>query len=349
MIIQPKGQETVIQKFPHWAASLLRRHAIAVLAITTTMATAFAPGAQAQSTPSGLNTLFVHEFIASLGLHEGRPHTNELLLAGQAQHLKMFRDSRRLQINGIQVFMNGPLTLRSNTWALCEADVNTVLRPLVQPYRSSSTNRLVVVLDPGHGGGDAGAGDKSGLAEKMLTLDIAQRIRRRFRNSGVHVKLTRNTDTFIPLRERTRKAAAWNADVFVSIHMNSAANTHANGIETYVLPAAGFPSTSGGSNGKKRYPGNTHDAANSGLAYGIHRGLQHATKSNDRGIKRSRFDVLCWAPCPAVLVECGFLSNKKDAKELLSIKHREAVADGITRGILTYLSAPHVSVVRHTP
>ncbi|MFT5239850.1 MAG: N-acetylmuramoyl-L-alanine amidase [Candidatus Promineifilaceae bacterium] len=293
---------------------------------------------RAQNTSSSMDLIPIHSVISELGVKMVRLETNVLQLTNPNLTIRLVGDSRRCVVNGVCFHLNGAMQSKSNRWVLNKTDVHKVLTPLFRGGMQSATNRITVVLDPGHGGHDPGAADTAGLSEKMLALDVAQRIKRRFHGSGIDVKLTRNTDVFLSLRERTRRAAAWDASVFVSIHMNSAANESATGIETYILPAVGFPSTSGGSSGNKRYPGNTHDAENSRLAYFVHQGLHHVTQARDRGVKRSRFDVLCHAPCPAVLVECGFLSSKRESAQLLSLKHRETVAEGISQGLLTYLS-----------
>ena len=332
------------QGLPNSICDTFHRHTFCLLASLILLGTLKALNVRAQEAPPHLDTQELVGFAESLGLSVSPTNAYELRLDGHSQQFTLYRDSRRLLINGLQFYMNAPLTYSDKTWALTKKDADSVLRPLTQPFASSQTNRIVVVLDPGHGGTDPGAADVAGLTEKVLTLDIAQRIRRRFTHSGIDVKLTRNNDVFMPLRERTQRATEWNAAVFVSIHMNAAANPEAAGIETYVLPAAGFPSTSDGTNRKKDYPGNMYDAENSSLAYTVHRSLRHQSNANDRGIKRARFNVLCWAPCPAILIECGFLSSQNESTKLLSIMHREAIAEGITQGILTYLS-DHLEVV----
>ena len=297
---------------------------------------------RAQNTSSGMDLIPIHSVISELGVKMVRLDTNVLQLTNPRFTIRLVGDSRRCVVNGVCFHLNGAMQSKSNRWVLNRTDVHKVLSPLFRGGLQTATNQITVVLDPGHGGHDPGTADAIGLSEKMLALDVAQRIKRRFHGSGIDVKLTRNTDIFLSLRERTRRAAAWNASVFVSIHMNSAANESATGIETYIVPAVGFPSTSGGSSGKKRYPGNAHDAENSRLAYFVHQGLHHVTQARDRGVKRSRFDVLCHAPCPAVLVECGFLSSKRESAQLLSLKHRETVAEGIAQGLLTYLSSRYL-------
>ncbi len=296
------------------------------------------PQLEAQPPASRIDIIPIHDVVRELGLQVAHLDTNALLLVNDHHKIKLFGSSRRIDINGLVYHMNGPLYSRSNSWGLSNTDVQSVLTPLVREERIAHTHPIVVVLDPGHGGTDPGAGDRTGLTEKMLSLDVAQRVRRRFRHSGIEIKLTRNTDVFVSLAERSRRAATWNADIFASIHMNSAVNTGASGIETFILPAEGYPSTSGGTSGRKRCHGNRFDSENSRLAYYIHHGLHQFTQTPDRGVKRARFAVLSRAPCPAVLIECGFLSSAAESTKLLGVDHRESLAEGISQGLLTYIS-----------
>lgn len=139
------------------------------------------------------------------------------------------------------------------------------------------------------------------------------------------------------LAARTAKAKEWKADIFVSIHLNSARNTDAAGLETYVLPAVGYPSTAGGGN-NKTCAGNTYDRANMLLAYYVHNEVLGQIGSPDRGIRRGRFDVLQNASCPAILVECGFVSNKIEENKMLRRRYLDSIAEGVAKGILTYLN-----------
>jgi N-acetylmuramoyl-L-alanine amidase len=206
----------------------------------------------------------------------------------------------------------------------------------------------VVVLDPGHGGRDSGARSLAGRREKDFTLDLAGRVRLRLVHAGIEVRLTRANDRALPLSERCRRAANWDADLFVSIHANQAANRGAHGIETYVLPAPGYPSTSNAEPGERAaaaYAGNRYNAANTVLGYNLQRRLLKETHAADRGLKRARFVVLREAPCPAALVECGFLSHAGEANRLASDAYRERLAEGLSNGITDYISAVRRAVV----
>jgi len=198
-------------------------------------------------------------------------------------------------------------------------------------------NEATVVLDPGHGGTDPGAIGISGVKEKDLELDVAGRVRRRLQASNIRTRLTRSGDQTVSLRDRSTRARSWGAGLFVSIHANSAANAAARGAESYILPAHGFASTSGSASRWSTCDGNAFDAANMLLAFHTHKGMVLNTGADDRGIRRARFQVLREANCPAVLVECGFLSNRAEERRLRESAYREKLAEGITQGILTMI------------
>jgi len=248
-------------------------------------------------------------------------------------------NSRRLLVGQVLVMLNDALSKHGDRWTLAATDAATVVGPILKPPASGAGNSVVtVVLDPGHGGKDCGAIGHRRIAEKKVTLDVAKRVRKSMKDSGLRVKLTRSRDSSLPLGARVARAKSWNADVFVSIHANSAANKNAAGLETYVMTAVGFASTSGGRIENKPQPGNSHDVYNMALAYSIHRQVLAQAGCADRGIRHARFDVLRDASCPAVLVECAFLSNPAEAARVLKRSYRNTLAKGIAQGILEYVA-----------
>jgi N-acetylmuramoyl-L-alanine amidase len=109
-------------------------------------------------------------------------------------------------------------------------------------------------------------------------------------------------------------------------------------VETYVIAGTGHPSTGGGRADHKAYRGSRHEAASLLLGYYMHSRVLRCTGAEDRGVKRSRFYVLREAPCPAALIECGFLSNPDEAAAVRDVRYRRELANGISEGILRYLA-----------
>lgn len=174
----------------------------------------------------------------------------------------------------------------------------------------------IVVIDPGHGGHDRGGAPGQVLPEKGFTLDVGKRLARILRDDGrIKVILTRNGDYFVSLPERTGTAnlyARSNA-VFVSIHFNSGRRLGAYGIETYYNNSRGYK-----------------------LAALIHPRVIQALGSIDRGIRHRGYFVLRRNRLPAVLVECGFLTNPGEASRISDSRYRDSIAKAIAAAIERY-------------
>ena len=167
-----------------------------------------------------------------------------------------------------------------------------------------------IVIDAGHGGHDRGGVPGQRISEKEMTLDVSQRLRRILESSGYRVIMTRNSDVFIPLGQRTAIANSYRGATFVSVHFNSARRGGANGIETYY------------------YRGDS-----AGLAASIHRNVVAIAPTENRGIRRRGYFVLRRTAIPGVLVECGFLTNPYEGRTILNSAYRQRLAEAIARGI----------------
>jgi N-acetylmuramoyl-L-alanine amidase len=259
-------------------------------------------------------------------------------------------DSRQMRFNGTMIWLNDGTRFTGGRWSISEGDATAVLKPLLDPKSAPPIPAPAsVVLDPGHRGDDTGARSPGRLLEKDLNLTIALLVAERMRASGTAVWLTREKDKELSLPARPQTAERTHADLFVSVHMNSATNAAVAGVETYLLPATGFNSTMGRSRDTDRAPGNRYDAASQLLAYDVHRAIQAGAEAQDRGVRRARFDVLTLAPCPAILVECGFLSNTREASLLATAEYQGKIADGIAKGIKDYLSRCEAEARRREP
>jgi N-acetylmuramoyl-L-alanine amidase len=167
---------------------------------------------------------------------------------------------------------------------------------------SAQTRYTTVVIDPGHGGFDRGGIPGQRVPEKIMALDVALRLKPLLEKAGYKVVMTRNTDVFVPLGTRVAIANSYPNAIFVCIHFNSATRSGANGIETYF--------------------------------YSIHSALVGAAPSENRGVRRRGYFVLRRTTIPAVLLECGFLTNPTEAQYAQTTAYREKLAQEIARGIL---------------
>lgn len=299
---------------------------------------------------AGERFVTLKDVAAAYGLALRAPFGSKVYLQGKWNSWVFEVDSRQSLFNGTLVWLHAPMMKYKGKWMITENDARKAIDPLMRPYAYlGERGYRVVVLDPGHGGEDAGARGRHGVEEKRVALDIAKRVRVQLANAGLKVFVTRETDRFIELDERSLKAARWGADLFVSIHLNSAPSSTPKGLETYVMANVGYPSTAapaGLRGDKTAYSGNRFDHSNAALGYFMQKALLEKVKGEDRGERRARFAVLRDAPCTAALVECGFLSNPGEELHLLDAERRDSIAIAISKGILDYFNAvkkAHVS------
>lgn len=219
-------------------------------------------------------------------------------------------------------------------------DLQKNLEPLLcePPLTFPPTNR-VIVIDPGHGGGNTGTHSVlDGRFEKEFTLDWARRIKPLLEAEGWTVFLTRTSDVPVSLGDRVAFAIAHHADFFVSLHFNSAApDTKQHGLEIYCLTPTGMPSTltrGYADPWNEVLPGNACDAQNLQFAVHMQSALLHAIGMEDRGVRRARFiGVLRGQKCPAILIEAGYLSNPAEAAKIESADYRQKLAEAFANAL----------------
>ena len=209
-----------------------------------------------------------------------------------------------------------------------------------------------IVIDAGHGGKDPGGGTGN-IIEKPIALNIAKKVGAVLTTKGYTVLFTRDTDRYIPLKERTAYATRHKADLFLSIHANASENSSAHGIETYYLDVT--------STDKDAELIAARENANSGysiqelesllkelivesksedsrrLASHVQRELVAATGAADRGVKHARFVVLIGTRVPAILIETGFITNPTESKKLTSEAYQQKLAEAIVKGVEKFL------------
>ena len=174
--------------------------------------------------------------------------------------------------------------------------------------------KIKIVIDAGHGGNDPGAVNQN-TYEKDIVLDVAHKLARLLKFYKYGTLLSRKEDQFILLPDRTQCANNYNADLFISLHTNAAANTQAHGIETFHFPTS-------------------HEGER--LATAVQQNLIQITHRRDRGVKEARFFVLRNTKMPAILCELGFLSNTKEKELFEQEYYRFMLAFAIVQGIQKY-------------
>ena len=237
--------------------------------------------------------------------------------------------------------------------------------PVAPPPNSNGTFSLArqlglgvarIVIDPGHGGHDPGA-ISNRAREAEVVLDIALRLEKLLlKQKGIEVVLTRRTDTFVPLEERTAIANREDADLFLSIHANVGRNAAANGVETYILNFATSPEAEAVAARENAGTGlamhslpdivrkialnNKLDESRDFAAMvqsSLYRGIrQQNAQARNRGVKQAPFVVLIGAQMPSVLAEVSFVTNKKEAALLRTAAYRQRIAQSLFDAVVKY-------------
>ena len=213
-----------------------------------------------------------------------------------------------------------------------------------------------IVIDAGHGGHDPGA-KANGLNESDLTLDVAIRLKKLLeKQPGIEVVMTRETDVFIPLEERTAIANREAADLFLSIHVNASRNANARGVETYFLNFATNPEAEAVAARENSASGRTmHSLPSIVRAIALNNKIDESrdfaatvqksmvgtlsqkNKSlKDLGVKQAPFVVLIGAGMPSVLAEMSFVTNKQEGQLLKTGAYRQAIAQALQDAVLRY-------------
>jgi N-acetylmuramoyl-L-alanine amidase len=167
-----------------------------------------------------------------------------------------------------------------------------------------------VVIDPGHGGKDKGA-YWGGVRESHLNLQVAQRLERLLKRKGMKTAMTRRSDVFVSLGSRVAVANRYRSSVFVSIHFNACPDRRFRGVETFYAGPAGRK-----------------------LAKSIQSRLAPRLKTSNRGVKHHAYKVLRLTVSPAVLVECGFISNTAERGRCKTAGYQQTAAQAICDGIM---------------
>jgi N-acetylmuramoyl-L-alanine amidase len=213
-----------------------------------------------------------------------------------------------------------------------------------------------VVVDAGHGGRDGGTSVAFGLLEKDITRDIAHRLTDRLRGRGLEVMMTRESDTWVSLKDRAEMANEVRADLFVSIHVNWLPDAEARGVETYYLGPTNDPllkeiaarenADSGFAMADARQLlegiyADVRQTESRRLAERIQSSLFRALQADNpdivsRGVMTAPFVVLVATDMPAVLVEVACLSNEREARLLATPRYRQSIAEALESGIAAF-------------
>jgi len=271
---------------------------------------------------TGENMLTVEDLALRLGLRIEERDATFVVMKDAANTVIVFtHPDGRFFVNGKPLGSVGQIRREGDTVYVPETLLSQVRTGLLAPgqeppVRPPRRTRGVVVVDAGHGGHDPGTSSAAGVQEKIINLRVAAKVARLLEQRGVAVKMTRWQDQFIELEDRAGLANQLEADLFVSIHADSAPSPDAEGFTIYVANGASPE---------------TRRAARS-ISQAMAR-----TGAASRGVREEDYRVLVHTHGPAVLIELGYLSNAQEAARLIQNAYQDRLAQAIVNGILSYL------------
>ena len=263
--------------------------------------------------------------------------------------------SLKFKAGGQEVLMNNVKFIFSHavvslgTYHVSITDLKKVIDPVLCPFKIKGAKAFdTVIIDPGHGGRDAGAVNSLGT-EAGYNLKVGRLLYDHLRSAGFKVVMTRKSDVFLTLQERVKLANQYKNAIFISIHFNSAGSrgrSQARGIETFTLSPVGvahYGRSIKDSDSIERM-GNAQDSANIALATAVHWGSLHLLDKArlevpDRGIRRARYSVLTGVKHPAILFEGGFMSHPKEKYLIHNPKYQRTLAKAMSEAIVFYRKA----------
>lgn len=263
--------------------------------------------------------------------------------------MKFRAGGQEVLMNNVKFIFSHNIIALGSSYHVSVTDLLKVIDPVLRPFKIKEATAFdTVIIDPGHGGADAGATNSLGR-ESDYNLKVALRLRDNLKKKGFKVVMTRESDVFLTLQQRVALANRYKNAVFISIHFNSVGSrgrSSARGIETFTLSPIGVAhyGRSLKSSDFKEYRGNGQDSANIALATAIHwSSIQMLGRAKitvpDRGIRRARYSVLTGVKHPAVLFEGGFLSHPREKYLIHNPTYQKTLAKAIAGAIAFYRKA----------
>jgi len=336
---------------------------------------AFAAGCASIPSRGGLPTYSLNgtSYVPLIALCDARgikwdydTFSRTINLSKDAHHISLMVGDKLVLVDGLPQHLKYPADFYQGAIVVpykFQEQVIDVIFKEIKPSRRAGVVPLArfkkVVIDAGHGGADPGAIGRSGIREKVLTLDIAKRLSKLLRDDGFEVVMTRSSDAFVSLPRRVDIANRSKADLFISVHVNANRVRSLSGFEVYYITPNVGDSKRAISAAQNEYLGlekscfasnsvtlkailwdmiYTYDRAESiELARSVCRSMQRDLDSRILGIKGANFYVLRGVRVPAILVEIGFLSNANEECMLKNNYYRQQVVEAIGQGVRDYV------------
>jgi N-acetylmuramoyl-L-alanine amidase len=295
----------------------------------------------ANKTPSENAYVSVTNIASSVGMSVKKSEADghvRYTLSSKWSTVELEEGSPVCRVNDVQLHLSAAPVSRGTLLYMMRSDYKKTIEPLLLPQKFAPAPDLgTIVIDPGHGGRDDGAQNKAaGIKEKVMTLDLAARLKTLLEERGYRVLVTRTKDEFIELPDRPAYAVKVKADLFISLHFNASTDTSVFGAETYILPPAGRPASSNSTYDQSPVAGNRFDEWNVIAAYYVQRELVNTLGAADRGVRRARFAVLRPLSCPGMLVESGYVSNRTECAKIAQSAYRDKIATAIANAVDAY-------------
>jgi N-acetylmuramoyl-L-alanine amidase len=223
------------------------------------------------------------------------------------------------------VFTTGCAHKSSKRVNVREAQIKRKQQVAFHEALRKNRGKFTIMIDAGHGGDDFGCHSVNApkLYEKQLSLTLAQMVNRYLKHQGYRTELTRQDDTFVPLKTRAQLANDKKATLFVSLHFNSAPSKKADGIEVFYYKSEQTPKRS--------------DRSQKLADLVLEQLLSH-THAKSRGVKHGNFAVIRETKMPAILVEAGFLTNEQEMNKIREVSYLQNISLAVAKGVHEFLN-----------
>jgi len=262
--------------------------------------------------------------------------------------MKFHSGGQEVLMNGVKFIFSHAIVNLKGLNHVSVIDLRKIIDPVLHPHRIRSAKAFdTVVIDPGHGGKDAGAVNNLGT-EAGYNLKVARMLKENLIKKGFKVVMTRDSNVFLSLKQRVNLANKYKNAIFISIHFNAVGrgSSRARGIETFTLSPRGVAhygrSLKASDFSSRR--GNFQDAANIALATAVHWGTLISLEKRgmavpDRGVRRARYSVLTGLKHPGILFEGGFMSHPREKRLIHSRGYQQTLAKSMAEAITFYRKA----------
>ena len=233
-----------------------------------------------------------------------------------------------LSIHGLRCTLSHPtLPDDKGDILVSKTDLLALIDPVLRPTYIAN-RRLVktVILDPGHGGHDAGTVTDH-VRESHVSLMVASKLATELKKRGMEVLLTRDANHHVSDQSRVDMASRTADAIFISLHVNSG-RSDVRGVETYTVTPAEEET--------EKRPANEYDAANAALAVALQASMVHKAEAKDGGVRRARYSLLSSLNCPAALVELGYATNAEEAEKLNDDEYQSRLAQALADGVAAF-------------